>query len=304
MRRMIVVLGLVLTGLAISMATPPSLPQTTVGAGTRGNGPRGGIPMRPLPAIDGVTERGAGIYRIEESRPVHAAAYLLERKFRVPISYEEEDPVFAGDQVFAAELPGNSVSAAGYPEWKGPRVPRNQSFDLTLPFGLALRQIGDPTLFILEALESHKRNRNVGEFKLVPVGDYGFSIVMEKLADKSGTLQLANPPLDTRVSFPARDRTVLETINLIASLTKAGSTEGPSGPPQGFTSPHGTTSANDEVARDVLARILKIPGYPKYSWSRTTITGFGAFLLFSPVRVERVLDDGSSVPEDLVWPQK
>ena len=124
MRRILAVLGLVLSGLTISIASSRPFQQATLG-GARGNGPVGGNQARPIPAIDGVTERGSGIYRIEESRPVHAAAYLLERKFRVPISYEEEDPVFAGDQVFAAELPGNREAAARNPQWKGPPVPRN-----------------------------------------------------------------------------------------------------------------------------------------------------------------------------------
>jgi hypothetical protein len=272
----------------------------------------------PLPAIDGVSEIGSGIYRITDPRPLARVADLLQMKFGVPISYEEEILQHSGDMVFASELPANKEAAAKNPEWRGPLVPRLGTLDLSIPSLAVLRQIANPTEFIQQAFDSRRSNKNTGNFKVVNLGEYGVSIVMDGLADSSGQMKSVVPALDTLVSFPEMDRSIVETIALISKAVESQNGKGFGfGGPGGvsyFESTRAKIGANNEPARNVLARALKSPGQPRMSWTlssisiagnpaRGTIPISGTILIPRNCDVEVTDSTGNQKLQPLYWPR-
>jgi hypothetical protein len=265
-----------------------------------GNGPR----FLPLSEIDGVIELGAGIYRITDPRPLARVADLLQRKFGVPISYEEEVLQYSGDMVPASELPGNRELATRFPAWKGPLVPRLGTVELSIPPSVILKQIADPTEFIHQAIDSHQMNRNVGGFKLVKVGSDGFSIVMDKVADNSGKISAVIPALDIPVSFPEKERSLGETIGLISQAVKAAGKQpfgvGGPGSESFFERTMVKIGAQNETARNVLARALRIPGSPVLSWDLSTLPGGISILAVRTVSVEAIDSTGRPVLQPVI----
>jgi hypothetical protein len=269
-----------------------------------GTGPR----LLPLRNIDGVTMIGAGMYRITDPRPLARVAELLQQKFGVPISYEEEELRYAGDLISASELPQNRELVAKNPSWKGPIGPKNGTIELSLPIDAIIRQIGDPSEFINQAIQSHQQQKNVGSFKLVKLADHGYSIVMDRVANQSGKIEDCNPPLDTLVSFPEKYRSLRETLGVIADeLAAAGKKKiGMGGPFEGdfLESTYVTIGANNETARSVMARALRRAGQPLQSWTLSVLSGAGSIVAFRTVYIEAVDFRGQSGLQEVLAPQK
>jgi TonB family protein len=198
----------------------------------------------------------------------------------------------------ASELPGNRELAAKYPAWKGPLVPRLGNVDVTLPQREILKQITDPTTYIQQAIGSHERNGNVGGFKVVNLGPYGFSIVMDRVTDPSGQMKQVEPVLDTLVTFPEADRTLGETILLLSQAAAAAGKipfgVGGPGSESFFERTHVQIGATKEPARTVLAKALRSLGYVSYSWNLNTLPGGISILTVRQVSVE-VIDARGNV---------
>src|SRR6187200_1132431 len=70
---------------------------------SNGVGRRAGVdvfPLSTLVPLDGLTELGSGIYRITDPRPMEGIAMLIQRKFGISVSYEEEVLQYSGDMVY------------------------------------------------------------------------------------------------------------------------------------------------------------------------------------------------------------
>jgi hypothetical protein len=279
------------------------------GGGTSLSGGTRGAPVPPIPVsqIDGVRELGAGIYRIFDPRPLARVVELIQRKFGVPVSYEEEVLQYSGDVVYAADLPGNRELAARFPKWKGPLVPRMGSVDLSIPTGEYLKKITDPTVYIQEAIDSHEQNNNDGRFKVINLGSYGFSVVMDQMADKSGQIKTVEPVLDTLVSFPEKERTLGETIGLVSrAVAASGKTQFGGGGPGSedfFERTHVKIGAQNEPARLVIARALRIPGHEQLSWTLSTLPGGISFLTVRQVHIEVSDNVGVISLRSIYWPR-
>jgi len=290
--------------------------QSAIGGGAGGStsGNRGvagnrGVTPRALtvPKVGGADEIGSGIFRITDSRPLDRVAELLERKFGVPVSYEEELLQYSGDMVFAADLPGNRATVAKFPEWKGPLVPRLGVVELTVPPREILEKISDPTKYIQEAIDSHQGNHNPGGFKVLNLGAYGFSIVMNAVADKLGQFKPLEAPLDVLVSFPEKDRSLGETLELVSkAVAAAGRTPfgiGTPGSESYFETTQVRIGAQNEPARNVIAKALRAPGQNMRSWNLHTLPG-GFFILgVRAVEVEVVDEIGNTKLKSLTWPR-
>jgi hypothetical protein len=282
---------------------PPN--RTAAGRGVDGGSRGGTVPLLPVSQIDGLREIGNGSYSIADPRPLARAAELLQRKFGVPVSYEEELLQYSGDMIPAEDLPGNRELVTKYPQWKGPLVPRLGFLDLSIPTGESLKVIRDPSEYIMQAIDSHRQQGNVGRFKVVSLGVYGFSIVMDRVADKSGQIKMTAPVFDTLVSFPEKDRTLGETLELItrgvAGSGKPAFRVGAPGTETYLGRIHVQIGANSEPARLVLARALKIPGQPQSAWTLSSLPGGILLLTLRPVQIEATDSTSSTGLRPVYW---
>jgi hypothetical protein len=266
------------------------------------------ILLETLVPVDGLTELGAGIYRITDPRPMEQLTFLVQRKFGISVSYEEDMLQFSGDMVYASELPGNQAAAAEAPGWRGPLVPRLGTLEVSLPSASLIKQIADPTSSIVDAIASHQSSKNVGRFKLLNLGEYGFSVVMSQVADATGKMVDIVPALDTLVTFPKMNRSLGETLTLISRAVVAGGKRGFGFEPPGYTSyfdsTHVEVGADNEPARIVLARALKAPGQPRYSWRLSTMPLMnGGHLALVKTGIEVVDSKGNVLQQVMKWPK-
>jgi len=254
----------------------------------------------PIPEIDGISIVRDGVYRVTDTRPMEQATKLLERKLGVPIWYEDPVWAFNGDLVQASDLPANRELAAKNLNWRGPLVPRAGTFDFTLPTTTAALTTVN-VLSLLEAVNaSYGSFRNTGRFKVVQFGDNEFSIVGIRAAGKDGRLVDQMPPLDHRLSFPETDRTLADTLKLICdSINVRLMVEFRGGPEN---SRHVRIGANNEAARDVLARAMRIPGGMKVSWVLSYMPDLQAFILGLRAAQAEVTTSTGSQLHTLLWP--
>jgi len=233
------------------------------------------LPLRPLQPIDGVIMEVEGRFTVTDPRPLARAAELLERKLGVPISYEEPLWTTQGDIMAAADLPQNHELTIKYPNWRGPLGPRSSTVDVLIPTTEAERKSLGAARIIQSVLDNHRGRRNPGEFKLLQLSDGAFSIVCERVEDATGRVVEHTSPLDVRISLPEQERTISQTLDvLVQAINTTGSwgLERPTiGPPGYFDGVRVRIGARNEAARDVLARIVKIPGGPKFAWGITSL---------------------------------
>jgi hypothetical protein len=254
--------------------------------------------------IDGVRNEGGGRFTITDPRPLERTAELLERKLQVAISYEEPAWSSAGDLSNAADLPQNSVLASKNPAWRGPLVPRSSTVDVTIPAtGATVAAI------IQAALDNHRLRGNPGEFKAVQLGDGGFSIVAERVDDQNGGIVTSVSPLDLRITMPEEERTMADTLAVLIRAINATSKIPVVRPTIGgkghFDIVRVRVGAQNEPARDVLSRILRVPGQPKFSWTLDYMPDLRTYVLgFRRIQVERVLGDGSTELVEILWPKQ
>jgi len=259
-------------------------------------------PAETVPPIDGVTVVRDGEYTISNARPLEQAAKLLERKLGVPIWYEDPPWTFSGDLVEAADLPANRELAARYPRWRGPLVPRGGSMLVTLPTSPAVLKTEDPVTLLQAAIDSHKSLNNSADFKVVQFGDNEFSIVGTHAAGKDGRVVEQIPPLDRRVSFPEAERTEADTLNLICRTINVELMVQFTGGSE--KSRRMRIGANNEVARDLLARIVKVPGAPKVSWVLSYMPDLQRYLLgLRSVEAEIPVPGGGTQLKPVLWPK-
>ena len=265
-------------------------------------GQRGLAPPSAIPPIDGVVLLSDGIFEVTDPRPLQQAAELLERKLGVPISYE--DPVWASssDTMHAADWPGNRELAARNPNWKGPLGPRGGTVTVTLPTTQEARQATNPAYVIQAVLSNHEARGNAAQFTVVRFGENEFSIVPTKAEDKGGRLVDQASPLDLKISFPEEERSLPAAVDLISQAIHARFVRIGSTPLTDVRAPRVRVGAQNETARDVLARALRIPGGTKFSFQLNYMPDVQIYVIgLNPVRVEVPTPNGTRL-ETLYWP--
>jgi len=304
--------GMSLLAVYAAFGRPQSALLALQGNGTTGRGQgipgviqgqRGLMPPSVIPPIDGVVLQSDGVFDVTDPRPLQQAAELLERKLGVPISYE--DPVWAsrGDTVQAAQLPQNRDLAARNPNWKGNLVPRGGTVAVVVPTTPEAKQAANPAFVIQAALSSYETRGNSGQFKLVQFGENEFSIVPTKAEDKGGRLMNQLSPLDLKISFPEQERSLPATVDLICHAIRVRPIRFDSSPLTYSQAPRVRVGAENETAREVLARALKIPGGAKFSFHLNYMPDVQFYVIgLNPVRVEVPTPHGMQL-ETLYWPQ-
>lgn len=288
---------------ALCVATKTAAGQTVrpnrVPAGDRANGAESKSPS-PIP-IRGVSNAGNGQFQIRDQvRPLAVAARLLERKLGVPVSYEDA-------------------------EWQNVMDLRAGTMDVALPATAAALQAPNYVNLIEGAIRSYGNFGNSGDFVLRRFGESEFSIVPATMLTTANQTRGYVSPLDMKISFPAADRSLSETIDLIYKTIKD-TGRGPisgqeplSGRPQyawdgpvltgNHTLPYFkgvrvTVGANDEVARNVLAKALRIPGQHKVSWSMLYAPNTRQYFVnLSGVQVEVRDISGDVQLSNIFWPK-
>jgi hypothetical protein len=259
-------------------------------------------PEPPVPEIYGVKMVGGGVYTIDYPRPLEQAAILLERKLGVPIWYEDPPWAFSGDLVEAADLPGNQELAARYPSWRGPLVPRGGRMTLTLPETPAALRAANPINLLETAIVAHGQLNNSSSFKVVRFGDTEFSIVATRAATKEGRAQTQVSPLDRKISFAEADRTLADTLNFICKAISVQLMVQFTGGPE--KSRRVRIGANDEPARDVLARTMRMPGGTKIAWVLDYMPDLQLYTLgLRAVQIEARTPAGGTELRTLFWPK-
>jgi hypothetical protein len=234
----------------------------TDNSGTRSGLQRGQKGPTPIVPVTGSRQLDDGTWRIEGQIPLRIAAELLQRKFGVPISYEDPVWSFAGDIANSADLAENRAVAAKDPNWKGRLFPRPGILDLTLPGNASAIKRDEMIEIIQTALKIHVTNHNPGEFKLVEFGDHELAIVADRAANSSGKMVKQVLPLDRIISLPEQERSLNDTLDIILrplNVTPIVQFRDPN-------LPRVTIGAQNEIARNVLSKALRHPGMGKLGW--------------------------------------
>jgi hypothetical protein len=268
----------------------------------------GGPPRSPIrttlpvpPEIDGVRVVAPDLYEFHGPRPLESAADLLQMKFGVPVSVEE--PPWAAVSDVAREEDVAEEPRDSRREERTSLVPRGGTFRHVIE-GADHGPSASET--IRGALSQYMARNNPGEFELLELGDQGFSIVPKRIKNAGGTLVASPRILDMRISFPEQRRSLDETLSVFReALSRVSGLSVVDFSPIGsnYLKVGVTAGANNERARDVLVRLLRMPGATKISWRirySPQWHRYGMFLTW--IARETVGPDGSRQLEPVVWP--
>jgi len=200
---------------------------------------------------------------VDNSRPIAAVIDRLARKHRVIITYED-----------APYIHETEVEDVTSPEWRqahpdGPRalIPKPVYLDPPYPMAYGSVETDDIKSLIQKLLDNHAEKNYPGRFRLLQEGEI-FHVVPMRVRDRSGSLVNVDSILDTPISLAEKERTLLETIDLITNAVSQarGKFFGVGTVPLNLMAQ--TTfrrGANKEKARDVLVSALKATK-SKLSW--------------------------------------
>ena len=126
-----------------------------------------------------------------------------------------------------------------------------------------------------------------------------------------GELLAHTSPLDVHISFPAAERTISQTLDLIvesiqrSSGVQIGRAPAFDGGPGYFETERVTVGAQNEEARRVLSRTTMVPGQPKFSWTLTHMPDVRSYTLsLNPVLMEATqTPEGRQMGIQIYWPK-
>lgn len=200
---------------------------------------------------------------VNEPRPVAAAMEILEGRHGMIITYE--DPPY----VHETEIVDHTASAYKQANPFGHRAlsPKGGSLEITYQMSPGPVRSGEIRHVIQRILDAHAERNNPGRFRLQQEGEI-FHVIPAQYRNSSGRLVDVGSILDTPISFPEQERSVLKTLELIKNAV--GKARGikiiigavPSNLLHKTSSRQGATN---EKARDVLVRALKATN-TKLSW--------------------------------------
>jgi hypothetical protein len=178
---------------------------------------------------------------VNEKMPLRRAAELLQLRYGVPISYEDGPYEFGGE--IDHPFPNATAPKAG-------TLNVDLSPPLTNPEPLTVeRQLQG-------LMEQHARNGNPGQFKVIETAA-GLAIVAAAVRERSGILVPYQSPLDARITFPEMERDARDAIAVFLKATEAASGKKLALGGDGVLKWRAVRiGANNEVARDVLAKLL------------------------------------------------
>ena len=260
-----------------------------------------------------------------QSTPLREAAKRISRAFGVPISYEDEKWSWIGDLMPWADTPQAAKNpSARLPTDADFRVPAFASLESRVLVDWRQDALVSTGTVLKNVVEEHIKRGNPGKFKIVNLGESGFSIVPTEVRNGSGVFVAVQSPLDARISFPVEERKVIDALVLIGNLVSQASGErivvnttaaGAMIPP--FENGVTGIGAQNETARDVLSKVLRTMVYgtydigpPKFSWTLRYENVSGAYHLSFNAVTRDLISGGLGVihglddnPQEIVrWP--
>jgi hypothetical protein len=221
-------------------------------------------------------------FRFEDGRPLAQAATELERAYGWIITYEDVPVEGADTRDVTAEVRKDHDANAK----DRVIVPNGLPFVFSVDDDQA-RQPGQAGAgnVIARLLDAYHQSGNPGRFQALATRSGGrlvFHLVPIERRDVRGQLVPHRSPLDTRISFPRAKRSLdrlLQTIgDTIAEASGIHVAANSAIASNYFIQTELEEGAQDEVARDVLRRVLIEDTGRPFSWSMRCESGWGCAL--------------------------
>ena len=203
---------------------------------------------------------------INEARPVAGALRVLAAKYGLAISYEDPRYVYAGDiadvTLSAARDPSRITASS-----KRVIAPTNKSLSLSYEVSAETGQPADAAALLDQILAAYASG-GVGTFKIERTGEL-LHVVPALARNTQGLMEENASILLARISIPAEERSGMKFLEAFCTaLSHATGFKVQPGivPINNFMQYRGTDGAADEVARDVLIRVLSRIG-KKLTWA-------------------------------------
>jgi hypothetical protein len=152
-----------------------------------------------------ITETSEAVHIMADSpRPLLQALDALRHKYGWVVNYE--DPAYTSnlDVVESQEDPSHSL------------IPAGRNFNVEFPVRSPLE---DPTLHLI--VDAYNQSSNPGRFEVRHTSGAGFYVVGTSARNRPNAILPRQPLLDTRVTLPARNRTIADTIKILCHVLAA-----------------------------------------------------------------------------------
>jgi hypothetical protein len=201
---------------------------------------------------------------IEDPRPIDEALQMLHPKYGRVVTYEDPPYTYEGDLKDVTEATSGANSRS---QRVRTLIPIGGSVSINVPdSGNDSHALGS---VLSQLLQSHAALQRGGHFRLQEE-DGVFHVIPTEVRDRNGNWQTLVPVLDSEITIPKlTDANGIEMLNAICdAVSNASGVRVLAGTmPQNILEHHrGDLQANNEVARTVLLRALKLSS-SSLSWS-------------------------------------
>jgi hypothetical protein len=213
---------------------------------------------------------------VNDARPVAAAVEILEGKYGAVITYEDAPYVHETEIVDRTD----PTYRKAHPTGRRALDPKGGSLEITYQTPAGLVRSDEIRYVLQKLLDAHAERNNPGRFRLQQEGEI-FHVIPTQYRDSSGRLVNARSILDTPISFPEQERSVIDTLELIKNaVSKATGIHIIIGtvPLNLLHRISSRQGATNEKARDVLVRDLKATN-TKLSWQIFYAPGWNMYAL-------------------------
>src|SRR5262245_27186154 len=213
---------------------------------------------------------------VNDPRPVAEAVKQLQEKYGWIITYEdprlayESDLVDETDPKYSQAHPGGSRAL----------TPKGGRLEISYFVSSATGKPENPKALLQTLLNAHAASANPGRFELRQSGQV-FHVIPAQVKDVSGRWVHQASILDIPITFPEKERSILETLETFTSaLSSASQMKVAIGtiPLNLFVRHRTTQSASSEPAREALIRTLESTNR-RFSWRLLYDPGMKMFAL-------------------------
>jgi len=247
--------------LQFSQTPPPEKTQNTV---PRAGGTLAAADARNRPNVPKNKEVTVSV--IQKSNPLQKAAEQISQQLRLPVAFEEPAWVADSDLIRFVDTP--EIRASRPPELIARTNPNVRVAAIGSIEAHTILQDGQDQFqiaanLIQDCVSDNAHRGNAGDFKVVKIGNYGFSIVPAQVRGARGQWQSVLSPLDSRISFQTGDRSLGNTLELIAKAISDTTVErvradiSSPGVNSIFSTARTQIGAQNEIARDILGKTFR-----------------------------------------------
>lgn len=206
---------------------------------------------------------------VEDPRPVAEAILTLEKKYGWVINYE--DPRYVHDSEIADVTLKVRRDLDKYTPGEAPKVfvPRGGSLEFTYDVASNTNLPADPAIVVQKLLDAQAARGNGGKFRLETSGQI-IHVIPTAFKNSAGELVHQESVLDTIISLPAGERTVLQKLySVCAAISRGANISVLPGtiPTNLFLQNRDQQGAARQRARDVLVKTFEaMNNETKLSW--------------------------------------